>query len=354
MVGGLEKILWFDRCRSCTIRAMKEREQESWNAEEEFDADDDSLRELEMEELDEDEIEDRDDDLIHQNDFVRLYFTQANQEPLLSHEQEIHLAKEMERGGEASEGSRDLLIRSNTRLVVSIAKRYIGRGTDFADLIQDGNEGLIRAADKYDYKRGFRFSTYATWWIRQRITRAISKNPTDSLQLPLHVYEKITRLRELEREAQEEGRGGDYIWIRDRINEERKEGTPRMSLTTIKSTLLSRGNLSLEEMVGEDENTELQEMLEDKESPSVHEQAVDSIFSEEVDLLLEAALDERSVQIMKMRFGLGDYPPHTLEEVAAVIGVTRERIRQIENRSLGILRRHSKGAALKDMFKEIG
>lgn len=287
------------------------------------------------------------------DDPVGLYFRQMAQEPLLTAEEEIELAKRIEAGRNAAErlrneanlsaeereelqrlvedgqAAREHLGRANTRLVVSIAKRYMGQGLPFPDLIQEGNVGLMRAVDKYDYKRGNRFSTYATWWIRQAITRALAQK-TRTIRIPLHMTERI---RQMYRTAQslEQTMGR-------RPSPEEIAAEMDMPADAIRSMMdASQHAIALERPVGDDGDSEFGDFIEDQDSPSPVDSATQHLLEETIEEVL-AELTPRQSHILRLRFGLGGGEPHTLEEIANKFGLSRERIRQLEKEALRRLR----------------
>ena len=290
------------------------------------------------------------------DDPVGLYFRQMAQEPLLNAQEEIELARRIEIGKHAREAlrrpnarelyselwiahmeklitdgqsAREHLGRANTRLVVSIAKRYMGQGLPFPDLIQEGNVGLMRAVDKYDYKRGNRFSTYATWWIRQAITRALAQK-TRTIRIPLHMTERI---RQMYRTAQnlEQSLGR-------RPSPEEIAGEMEMSADNIRSMMdASQHAIALERPVGDDGDSEFGDFIEDQDSPSPVESATQHLLQETIESVL-GELTPRQSHILRLRFGLGGGEPHTLEEIANKFGLSRERIRQLEKEALRRLR----------------
>ncbi|MFN8527851.1 MAG: sigma-70 family RNA polymerase sigma factor [Anaerolineae bacterium] len=288
------------------------------------------------------------------DDPVGLYFRQMAQEPLLTAAEEIDLAKRIEVGKQAREtllrmrdrcspsifaqlerllqdgqAAREHLGRANTRLVVSIAKRYMGQGLPFPDLIQEGNVGLMRAVDKYDYKRGNRFSTYATWWIRQAITRALAQK-TRTIRIPLHMTERI---RQMYRTAQslEQSNGR-------RPSPEEIAMEMDLPVETIRGMMdASQHAIALERPVGDDGDSEFGDFIEDQDSPSPVESATQHMLQETIEEVL-AELTPRQSHILRLRFGLGGGEPHTLEEIANKFGLSRERIRQLEKEALRRLR----------------
>ncbi len=299
------------------------------------------------------------------DDSISLYLREIGRIPLLTAEQEVSLAKRMEAGrnakwrlsrdGHMSEDERwDLrelirdgqaaqehLIKANSRLVVSVAKKYVGRGVPFLDLIQEGNIGLIRAVKKFDYRRGFKFSTYATWWIRQAVTRAIADQGR-TIRVPVHMYEQINRLARVTRQlVQELGRDPTT----EEIAKELGVG-PKKVERTIK---VAQRPLSLEMPVGEEDDSFLGDFIEDSEAPSPTDQASQQLLRDQIDDIF-VSLTPREVRILQLRFGLVDGYSYTLEEVGKKFGVTRERIRQIEAQALGRLRHPSRSRKLRDFL----
>ncbi len=286
------------------------------------------------------------------DDPVGLYFRQMAQEPLLTAEEEIDLAKRIELGRSAAErlgdptlppserewlarlvddgqAAREHLGRANTRLVVSIAKRYMGQGLPFPDLIQEGNVGLMRAVDKYDYKRGNRFSTYATWWIRQAITRALAQK-TRTIRIPLHMTERI---RQMYRTAQVLEQSLGHRPTPEEIAKEME--LPPESVRGMMDA--SQHAIALERPVGDDGDSEFGDFIEDQDSPSPVEAATQHLLQETIEEVL-SELTPRQSHILRLRFGLGGGEPHTLEEIANKFGLSRERIRQLEKEALRRLR----------------
>jgi len=310
-----------------------------------------------------------DDDLsgVDVDDSVSLYLREIGRVPLLTAEQEVSLARRMQCGQAASrqledgngnlsadrraelrrlvrdgELAREHLVKANSRLVVSIAKKYMGSGVPFLDLIQEGNIGLMRAVRKFDYERGFKFSTYATWWIRQAVTRAIA-DQSRTIRVPVHMHEQINHLSRASRQlTQELGR----VPAREEIAEEL--GVPASKVEQVLQ--VSQRPYSLETPVGEEDDSFLGDFIEDCEARSPGESASTEILREVLDELLEQ-LPAREVRILKLRFGLLDGYSYTLEEVGHKFGVTRERIRQIEAQALGRLRHPSRTRRLKDYLR---
>lgn len=316
----------------------------------------DEIDEVEEEfELDADEVQDPIGDInaVSADDPVGLYFRQMAQEPLLTAAEEIELAKRIELGKESAvklptlrkpdwklrtelealildgQAAREHLGRANTRLVVSIAKRYMGQGLPFPDLIQEGNVGLMRAVDKYDYRRGNRFSTYATWWIRQAITRALAQK-TRTIRIPLHMTERI---RQMYRTAQllEQTLGR-------RPTPEEIASEMEIPADSVRGMMdASQHAIALERPVGDDGDSEFGDFIEDQESPSPVESATQHLLQETIEEVL-SELTPRQSHILRLRFGLGGGDPHTLEEIANKFGLSRERIRQLEKEALRRLR----------------
>jgi RNA polymerase primary sigma factor len=304
-------------------------------------------------------------------DPVRMYLKEIGKVDLLTADEEVHLAMKIEAGAEATEkleaaengdieltraemrrlmrieqvglDAKQQLISANLRLVVSIAKRYVGRGMLFLDLIQEGNLGLIRAVEKFDYTKGFKFSTYATWWIRQAITRAIA-DQARTIRIPVHMVETINKLVRVQRQLlQDLGRdptpeeiGKEMDMSADRVREIQK---------------ISQEPVSLETPIGEEEDSQLGDFIEDSGAVAPPEAASESMLREQLDQVLDGLAD-RERKAIKLRFGLEDGHPRTLEEVGREFGVTRERIRQIESKTLAKLRHPSRSGRLKDYMEE--
>ncbi len=270
------------------------------------------------------------------SDPVRMYLKEIGRIPLLTFEQEISLAKRVEKG---EKEAKKILINSNLRLVVSIAKKYVGRGLTLLDLIQEGNQGLIRAVEKYDWRRGFKFSTYATWWIRQSITRAIA-DQARTIRIPVHMVENINRfLRTSRKLMQELGREPTPEEVAKVLDID-----PEKALEIIK---ISQEPASLESPVGDEEDSRLGDFIHDTNAPTLFDTASRELLKEQVDQVL-ATLSDRERRVLEERFGLKDGKPKTLEEVGKMFAVTRERIRQIEAKALRKLRHPSRGNKLKD------
>jgi RNA polymerase primary sigma factor len=273
------------------------------------------------------------------NDPVRMYLKEIGKVSLLTAEEEVSLAKRIERRD--MEAKRKL-IEANLRLVVSIAKRYVGRGMLFLDLIQEGNLGLIRAVEKFDYRKGYKFSTYATWWIRQAITRAIA-DQARTIRIPVHMVETINKLIRVQRQLlQDMGREPTPEEIATEMGT-----TPQKVREILK---ISQEPVSLETPIGDEADTQLGDFIEDGEAVVPPDAASYSMLQEQLSKVLDG-LAERERKVIELRFGLVDGHPRTLEEVGREFGVTRERIRQIESKTLSKLRHPSRSGKLKDYLE---
>lgn len=288
---------------------------------------------------DEDEEEESDDAYIDDiaDDSVRLYLREIGKIPLLSAEEEVALATRVTEG---DKDAKDQMAEANMRLVVSIAKKYVGRGLDLLDLIQEGNTGLLRAVEKFDPTRGFKFSTYATWWIRQAITRAIA-DQARTIRIPVHMVETINKLMRTQRRMTQE-------FGREPTNEEIAKEM-EMEVEKVDHIMKIKQDISsLDAPVrDEEEDSKLGDFIEDEESDTPEESATQQLLKEHVNVMLDI-LTPREQKILKMRFGLEDGRTHTLEEVGQEFGVTRERIRQIEAKALAKLRKNRESRDLKD------
>jgi RNA polymerase primary sigma factor len=269
-------------------------------------------------------------------DSLRLYLREIGKVPLLTADQEVSLAKLIERGDMAA---KQHMIEANLRLVVSIAKGYLGRGLSFLDLIQEGSLGLIRAVEKFDYRRGFKFSTYATWWIRQAVTRAIA-DKARTIRIPVHMVEKLNKVVHIERQlVQRLGREP----LPEEIAEELE-----IDVEEVREILrMSQLPISLEKPIGEEEDSSLGDFVPDEAAESPFDTASLSLRREDVEVAL-AALPERERRVIELRYGLDGSQPCTLEEVGQAFGVTRERIRQIENNTLKKLESLPEAQGLRD------
>ena len=276
-------------------------------------------------------------------DPVRMYLKEIGKVPLLSAEEEIALAQVMEEGGPAGENAKKKLAEANLRLVVSIAKRYVGRGMLFLDLIQEGNLGLIKAVEKFDYRKGYKFSTYATWWIRQAITRAIA-DQARTIRIPVHMVETINKLVRVQRQLlQELGREPSPEEIAKEMN---------MPVERVREILkISQEPVSLETPNGEEEDSHLGDFIQDENVPVPADAAAFTLLKEQLVEVLDT-LTDREQKVLRLRFGLDDGRARTLEEVGKEFNVTRERIRQIEAKALRKLRHPSRSRKLKDFLEE--
>ncbi|WP_395389495.1 RNA polymerase sigma factor RpoD [Fructilactobacillus frigidiflavus] len=272
------------------------------------------------------------------NDPVRMYLKEIGRVPLLTADQEVQLALRIEEGDETAKQE---LAEANLRLVVSIAKRYVGRGMQFLDLIQEGNMGLMKAVEKFDYRKGFKFSTYATWWIRQAITRAIA-DQARTIRIPVHMVETINKLIRVQRQLlQDLGREP----LPSEIGAEMD-----MPTSKVRNILkISQEPVSLETPIGEEDDSHLGDFIEDKDATSPEEHASYELLKEQLEGVLDT-LTDREENVLRLRFGLDDGRTRTLEEVGRVFGVTRERIRQIEAKALRKLRHPSRSKQLKDFL----
>ncbi|MDR4888972.1 RNA polymerase sigma factor RpoD [Fredinandcohnia sp. QZ13] len=273
------------------------------------------------------------------NDPVRMYLKEIGRVDLLSADDEIQLAERIEQGDEEAKRR---LAEANLRLVVSIAKRYVGRGMLFLDLIQEGNMGLIKAVEKFDYRKGFKFSTYATWWIRQAITRAIA-DQARTIRIPVHMVETINKLIRVQRQLlQDLGREPTPEEIAEDM-----DLTPEKVREILK---IAQEPVSLETPIGEEDDSHLGDFIEDQDATSPSEHAAYELLKEQLEDVLDT-LTDREENVLRLRFGLDDGRTRTLEEVGKVFGVTRERIRQIEAKALRKLRHPSRSKRLKDFLE---
>ena len=273
-------------------------------------------------------------------DPVRMYLKEIGRIPLLSSEEEIELAKRMEEGDEKAKKK---LSEANLRLTVSIAKRYSGRGMQFLDLIQEGNLGLIKAVEKFDYRKGYKFSTYATWWIRQSITRAIA-DQARTIRIPVHMVETMNRVNRTSRRLLQE-------YGREPTPEEIAEAMNLPVERVLEISKISQEPVSLETPIGEEEDSHLGDFIQDEHIPVPADEAAHTLLREQLEKVMDT-LSEREQKVLALRFGLEDGKPHTLEEVGREFQVTRERIRQIEAKALRKLRHPTRSRKLRDFLEE--
>jgi len=274
-------------------------------------------------------------------DPVRMYLREIGKIPLLKSEEEVSLAQKIEKGDRRAKRK---LVESNLRLVVSIAKKYVMRGLSLLDLIQEGNQGLIRAVEKYDWRKGYKFSTYATWWIRQAITRAIA-DQARTIRIPVHMVETINKLIRIQRQLMQTlGREPESEEVAETFGE-------GMTATRVREILkIAQDTTSLETPVGDEEDSMLGDFIADTSQPSPIEQASRELLKENIEEVL-STLTDREARVLRMRFGLDGKNPMTLEEVGREFGVTRERIRQIEAKALRKLKHPSRRKKLQDYLE---
>lgn len=310
----------------------------------------DDLNEPDLDEIDDEEEEEEIDLSVNYDDIaddsVKLYLREIGKIPLLTAEEEFDLAQKIINGSEKEQKkAKDKMAESNMRLVVSIAKRYSGRGLDFLDLIQEGNTGLLRAVEKFDPDKGFKFSTYATWWIRQAITRAIA-DQARTIRIPVHMVETINKvLRTQRRLTQEMNREPSVEEVAKEMDMEPEKIEYVMKI--------KQDIASLDASVGrdgDDDESSLGDFIEDEDRVSPEDAAATQLLKEQIAAILQT-LSEREQKIIKMRFGIGGGSSHTLEEVGAEFSVTRERIRQIEAKALSKLRKHKDTKKLHEYLK---
>ena len=273
-------------------------------------------------------------------DPVRMYLKEIGRIPLLSSEEEIELAKRMEEGDDEAKKK---LSEANLRLTVSIAKRYSGRGMQFLDLIQEGNLGLIKAVEKFDYRKGYKFSTYATWWIRQSITRAIA-DQARTIRIPVHMVETMNRVNRTSRRLLQE-------YGREPTPEEIAEAMNLPVERVLEISKISQEPVSLETPIGEEEDSHLGDFIQDEHIPVPADEAAHTLLREQLEKVMDT-LSEREQKVLALRFGLEDGKPHTLEEVGREFQVTRERIRQIEAKALRKLRHPTRSRKLRYFLEE--
>lgn len=277
---------------------------------------------------------------ININDPVRMYLKEIGRISLLSSEEELDLSVKIANGDESA---KNILAESNLRLVVSIAKRYVGRGLLFLDLIQEGNIGLMKAVEKFDYGKGYKFSTYATWWIRQAITRALA-DQARTIRVPVHMVETINKMARVQRQM--------TLELNREPSEEELAEKMGISVDKVREVMkISQDPVSLDTPIGEEDDSHLGDFIKDERSMSPEEYATNEILKEEIRNVL-MTLQEREQEVLELRFGLVDGTSHTLEEVGKKFNVTRERIRQIEAKALRKLRHPSRAKKLKDFLSD--
>ena len=277
------------------------------------------------------------------DDPVKVYLKEIGRVPLLTPDEEVQLALDIQKGGKDGERAKQRLSEANLRLVVSIAKRYVGRGMQFLDLIQEGNLGLIKAVEKFDHTKGFKFSTYATWWIRQAITRAIA-DQARTIRIPVHMVETINKVKKVSSQLlHENGHEPSAEEIAERLD---------MPVDKVREIMrVAQEPVSLETPIGEEEDSHLGDFIPDEEAPVPAEAASQTLLKEQLADVLKT-LTPREEKVLRLRFGLEDGRPRTLEEVGKEFNVTRERIRQIEAKALRKLRHPSRAKRLRDYLDE--
>ena len=303
--------------------------------------DNQSIKEKEesAQEPEEDEIDLSIPEAVNIDDTVRMYLKEIGKVPLLTADEEVEIAKRMKTGDDEAKRQ---LAEANLRLVVSIAKRYVGRGMQFLDLIQEGNLGLIKAVEKFDYTKGFKFSTYATWWIRQAITRAIA-DQARTIRIPVHMVETINKLIRISRQLLQE-------YGREPTPEEIAKAMGISENKVREIIKIAQEPVSLETPIGEEEDSHLGDFIQDEDAPAPAEAASNALMKELLWEVLDT-LTPREAKVLRLRFGLDDGNPRTLEEVGKEFHVTRERIRQIEAKALRKLRHPSRSRKLKDYLE---
>ena len=298
--------------------------------------------------LKDDEVENEVEDVITPpkgiplDDPVRMYLREIGKIKLLTADEEIELARKIVTGGKVGQIAKRKLVQANLRLVVSIAKKYVGRGMLFLDLIQEGNLGLIRAAEKFDHERGYKFSTYATWWIRQAITRAIA-DQARTIRIPVHMVETINKLKKITRKLAQD--------LSRKPKEEEIAEVMGISITKLREIIkVAQEPLSLETPIGKEEDSRLGDFIEDKETDAPIVTVAHELLREDLAEVLRS-LSPRERDVLRLRFGMDDGRQRTLEEVGQLFGVTRERIRQIEAKALRKLRHPNRSKKLKEYIK---
>ena len=316
------------------------------SGDDEMDAPDEKAISIETDEMDSSDPEEFVEEVskgLSSDDPVRMYLREIGRIPLLTANQEIELARSIEVGGSDGAIAKRKLVQANLRLVVSIAKKYVGRGMLFLDLIQEGNLGLIRAAEKFDYERGYKFSTYATWWIRQAITRAIA-DQARTIRIPVHMVETINKLKKITRKlAQDKGR---------KPTEEEIAESMEITVSKLREIVkVAQEPISLETPIGKEEDSKLGDFIEDKEAETPASSVTQELLREDI-IEVMAGLSPRERDVLRLRFGLDDGRTRTLEEVGQLFGVTRERIRQIEAKALRKLRHPNRSRRLREYIDD--
>ncbi len=316
------------------------------SGDDELDAPDEKAISIETDEMDSSDPEEFVEEVskgLSSDDPVRMYLREIGRIPLLTANQEIELARSIEVGGSDGAIAKRKLVQANLRLVVSIAKKYVGRGMLFLDLIQEGNLGLIRAAEKFDYERGYKFSTYATWWIRQAITRAIA-DQARTIRIPVHMVETINKLKKITRKlAQDKGR---------KPTEEEIAESMEITVSKLREIVkVAQEPISLETPIGKEEDSKLGDFIEDKEAETPASSVTQELLREDI-IEVMAGLSPRERDVLRLRFGLDDGRTRTLEEVGQLFGVTRERIRQIEAKALRKLRHPNRSRRLREYIDD--
>lgn len=305
-----------------------------------IDPEDDEIMKSDMDEVD--EIDLNPPRGVAVDDPVKMYLREIGRIHLLTADEEIELARKIVLGGKAGEIAKRKLVQANLRLVVSIAKKYVGRGMLFLDLIQEGNLGLIRAAEKFDHERGYKFSTYATWWIRQAITRAIA-DQARTIRIPVHMVETINKLKKVTRKLAQD--------LSRKPNEEELAEAMGISINKLREIIkVAQEPLSLETPIGKEEDSRLGDFIEDKDADAPAMTVAHELLREDLAEVL-SSLSPRERDVLRLRFGMDDGRQRTLEEVGQLFGVTRERIRQIEAKALRKLRHPNRSKRLKEYIE---
>lgn len=298
------------------------------------------ITELPQEEEENENESKKKEDLLQEDDAVRLYLKEIGRYPLLTAEKEVILAQQIQNG---DTHAKKILAQSNLRLVVSIAKKYMGRGLHFLDLINEGNIGLMKAIEKFDYSRGFKFSTYATWWIRQAITRAIA-DQAKLIRVPVHMNDTINRLKKINKQLTQE-------FGREPTIEELAEAMDMTEEKVAEIFRIALEPVSMDAKIGDEEDSSLSDFIHDENNPTPQQATRNQLLDENLEKVL-ASLTEKEAMVLKLRYGLDDGETKTLEDVGKMFGVTRERIRQIEAKALRKLRHPSRSQQLQDFLNK--